>query len=59
LIDSQLFVSVAGGISVGHETGSESTTENEFPTPMPTTQDVSRTRVGGEGFIRLGAAFDL
>jgi hypothetical protein len=51
------FISIAGGISIGRESGSETTTSTLGR--MPITHDVTRTAVGGEGFLRIGGAFDL
>lgn len=51
-ITRHVFLAIATGTSVGHETGWETTT-NGYP-PMATTRAVSRVNVDGEGYFRIG-----
>lgn len=58
LVHRHVFISLAVGISVGYETGTETT----FPTwmdPTRTTFEVSRPSIASEGLLRIGGAFAL
>jgi hypothetical protein len=58
-ISDSLFISLAVGLSGGHERGQETTAPFAFdPDRMRTTADVSRTTFEAEGFLRIGAMFD-
>ncbi|MDB4956754.1 MAG: hypothetical protein JWO36_4323 [Myxococcales bacterium] len=55
-IDGRGFISIAGGISVGRESGTEIVTSTGG---MSIAHDVTRSALGAEGFLRIGAAFGL
>ena len=53
-----LFVAVAGGASVGYESGREThITLANSPDAMSTTNSVHRAQVDAEGYVRVGFAF--
>ena len=53
LIAEHAFISVAAGVSAGHEIGTESTRAAfAFTMPMTMTSDVGRTDISGEGYLR-------
>lgn len=54
LLEDHLFIAVAIGASLGYETGTE--VSDDVLHPMPTTHDVARYDVSGEGYLRLGFA---
>ncbi len=56
LIADRMFISVAGGMSVGYEYGSE-TRFMDRDGPLGRTSDVSRASRSMEGYFRLGGAF--
>jgi hypothetical protein len=56
LIEGRAFISIAGGISIGRESGTETTTSMSGRISI---DDVTRSAVGVEGFLRIGAAFGL
>jgi hypothetical protein len=56
LFYDHFFVSVAVGVSRGHEVGKETTSSSGG---MPETADVSRAVLSAESFVRLGGAFGL
>ena len=55
LIHQRAFIAIAAGLSVGNESGNDTTTPDRMPT---ITKPVHRTRNDGEGYIRLGIVFD-
>ena len=55
LLYGRVTISAAVGVSVGHESGTETT--NEDLHGMPMTTDVSRVDVEAEAFVRIGVAF--
>jgi hypothetical protein len=57
LFTDHLFISVAAGVSAGHETGTETTSFDELLHKMPTTSDVGRQTIAGEWLMRIGATF--
>lgn len=57
LLGRHVFIATGVGLSVGHESGSE-TLETEYPA-MTTREHVSRVDVSAEAYLRMGAAFDL
>jgi len=56
LIARHAFVAVSAGISVGHESGTETT--ERYPDFMKVRTQVSREDVTGEGLLRLGVTWD-
>jgi hypothetical protein len=56
LIGKHVFVAVAAGISVGHESGTEDA--QRYPDYMTVRTDVSRKDIAGEGLLRIGLAWD-
>lgn len=59
LIDKVAFVSVSVGVSAGYERGTEISDRSSFDDRMPETASVSRWDLAPEGFVRIGAAFDM
>lgn len=57
LMYDHVFLAVAVGLSLGHESGTETT--QRYVDGMAVRTHVSRSDVGGEGLLRLGVAFDL
>jgi hypothetical protein len=57
LMYDHVFLAVAAGMSLGHESGTETT--ERYVGAMPVQTKVSRTVAEGEGLLRLGVAFDL
>lgn len=58
LVYGHAFISVAVGVSHGYETGRETTSRQTFM-PVYETHHVSGSKTAGEGFLRIGGAFDL
>lgn len=56
LFGDHVYLSVAAGLSVGYETGTE---RAETAPDRMTTSDIGRVAVAPEGFMRLGFAWDL
>jgi hypothetical protein len=54
LIHQRAFIAIAAGLSVGHESGNDTTTPDGMPT---ITKPVHRGRSDGEGYIRIGVMF--
>lgn len=61
LINRIAFVSISVGLSAGYERGTETSagTFDYLDHKMPVTTDVARFDLASEGFVRIGAAFDL
>lgn len=59
LFADHVFISIAAGLSVGYETGRETTGTVEGPSDMDVTRDVGRSDVSGELFLRFGGALGL
>ena len=57
LMFDHVFVAISGGLSVGHESGTETTVRSEGAMPVETR--VSRLVHEFEGMARFGVAFDL
>lgn len=57
LIYDHVFIAVAAGLSIGHESGTETTERHDGD--MPVQKTVSRVSAEAEGLLRLGIAFDL
>jgi hypothetical protein len=57
LLTRHTYVAVAVGLSAGREAGTERTVPVGYSSQMPTTTEVERLQVDGEGYLRLGFAF--
>ncbi|HSR98724.1 MAG TPA: hypothetical protein VLM79_16825 [Kofleriaceae bacterium] len=57
LIQQRVFIAAGAGLSVGRETGTE-TTSSDFDR-MTTRTSVARRDVTAEGYLRFGVAFDI
>lgn len=58
LLGERVFVSIAGGLSAGRETGTESIISDDLVrAPMKTTRQLDRLQIDGEGYLRFGFAF--
>jgi hypothetical protein len=54
LIRQRAFIAIAAGLSLGAESGNDTTTPDRMPT---ITKPVQRSRSDGEGYIRIGVVF--
>jgi hypothetical protein len=57
LFRDRVFLSIAAGLSVGRETGTETITPDDGSATMTTTRPLDRMQVDGEAYLRIGLAF--
>ena len=57
LVTRHTYLAAAVGLSAGREAGTVRTLPERYSSQMPTTTEVARRQIDGEGYLRFGFAF--